>query len=249
MPNAYANKVQVTRGGQTETLIDLTADTAIASDVAQGKYFHLASGERVVGTATGGGGAVYQDQDGFIVLSDQGGGSSVTVEALSVTQNGTYTAPTGKAYSPVTVNVGGGALAAEISGTIEVTTTSTTAAEVATLTHEHQSAWYDYGSYLLICVVYDTDLGRNNYFQYSTSVSMYPANTTRTWAVGRNNSGTDYATGTAYGVYLSSWSEVYDGTTYKATYAFSARTQSTYAPTVDSEYAYKIYVVPMSDLM
>ena len=54
MPNAYANKVQVVRGGQTETLIDLTSDTAVASDVAQGKYFHLASGERVVGTATGG---------------------------------------------------------------------------------------------------------------------------------------------------------------------------------------------------
>lgn len=54
MPNAYANKVQVTRGGQTETLIDLTADTAIASDVAQGKYFHLATGERVQGTSTGG---------------------------------------------------------------------------------------------------------------------------------------------------------------------------------------------------
>lgn len=30
------------------------------------------------------------------------------MEALSVTQNGTYTAPTGKAYSPVTVNVSGG---------------------------------------------------------------------------------------------------------------------------------------------
>ena len=29
----------------------------------------------------------------------------VTVEPLSVTANGTYTAPTGKAYSPVTVNV------------------------------------------------------------------------------------------------------------------------------------------------
>ena len=36
-----------------------------------------------------------------------GGGSSVTVEELSVTENGTYTAPTGKAYSPVTVNVSG----------------------------------------------------------------------------------------------------------------------------------------------
>lgn len=34
-----------------------------------------------------------------------GGGSSVTVESLSVTQNGTYTADTGKAYSPVEVNV------------------------------------------------------------------------------------------------------------------------------------------------
>ena len=30
----------------------------------------------------------------------------VTVEPLNVTENGTYTAPTGKAYSPVTVNVG-----------------------------------------------------------------------------------------------------------------------------------------------
>lgn len=37
-----------------------------------------------------------------------GGGGSVAVESLSVTQNGTYTAPTGKAYSPVTVSVSGG---------------------------------------------------------------------------------------------------------------------------------------------
>lgn len=34
-----------------------------------------------------------------------GGGGGVTVEALSVSENGTYTAPTGKAYSPVTVAV------------------------------------------------------------------------------------------------------------------------------------------------
>lgn len=34
-----------------------------------------------------------------------GGGSSVDVEPMSVTENGTYTAPAGKAYSPVTVNV------------------------------------------------------------------------------------------------------------------------------------------------
>lgn len=35
-------------------------------------------------------------------------GSGIDVEPLSVTQNGTYSAPTGKAYSPVTVNVSGG---------------------------------------------------------------------------------------------------------------------------------------------
>lgn len=32
----------------------------------------------------------------------------ITIEALSVTENDTYTAPEGKAYSPVTVNVSGG---------------------------------------------------------------------------------------------------------------------------------------------
>lgn len=34
----------------------------------------------------------------------KGGGSSVTVESLNVSDNGTYTAPSGKAYSPVVVN-------------------------------------------------------------------------------------------------------------------------------------------------
>lgn len=34
-----------------------------------------------------------------------GGGGDVTVESKSISANGTYTAPAGKAYSPVTVNV------------------------------------------------------------------------------------------------------------------------------------------------
>lgn len=38
-------------------------------------------------------------------IAEGGGGSSITVEPLTVTQNGTQTAPSGKAYSPVTVNV------------------------------------------------------------------------------------------------------------------------------------------------
>ena len=35
----------------------------------------------------------------------KGGGQSITVEPLTVTDNGVYTAPTGKAYSPVSVDV------------------------------------------------------------------------------------------------------------------------------------------------
>lgn len=48
MANQYKNKV-IYNG---TTLIDLTTDTAVASDVQSGKYFHLATGERVQGTST-----------------------------------------------------------------------------------------------------------------------------------------------------------------------------------------------------
>ena len=46
--NQYVNKVVY----DGNTLIDLTADTAVATDVLSGKYFHLASGERVQGACT-----------------------------------------------------------------------------------------------------------------------------------------------------------------------------------------------------
>lgn len=47
-----------------------------------------------------------------------GGGSSVTVEPLTVTQNGTTTAPSGKAYSPVIVDVPNPNYVETISGTL-----------------------------------------------------------------------------------------------------------------------------------
>lgn len=52
MSNQYVNKVVY--GNQT--LIDLTGDNVSASDVAQGVAFHLPSGQRAVGTNTGGNG-------------------------------------------------------------------------------------------------------------------------------------------------------------------------------------------------
>lgn len=49
MPNEYVNQVGLADG---TILIDLTSDTAVAADVAVGKYFHLATGERVQGSST-----------------------------------------------------------------------------------------------------------------------------------------------------------------------------------------------------
>lgn len=45
----------------------------------------------------------------FLDVITDGGGSSVDVESITITSNGTTTAPSGKAYTPITVNVPTGA--------------------------------------------------------------------------------------------------------------------------------------------
>ena len=47
--NQYVNQVGLADG---TILIDLSTDTALAADVKSGRYFHLATGERVQGTNT-----------------------------------------------------------------------------------------------------------------------------------------------------------------------------------------------------
>lgn len=51
MANPYKNKVVL---GDGTVLIDLSSDTVTAADVAQGKTFHLKTGQAATGTATTG---------------------------------------------------------------------------------------------------------------------------------------------------------------------------------------------------
>lgn len=71
------------------------------------------------------------------IFEGGGGGSSVDVEPLSITANGTYTAETGKAYSPVTANVPNSYAAGDegkvVSNGALVSQTSTTITENSTV--------------------------------------------------------------------------------------------------------------------
>ena len=92
----------ITYKGSTLTTVDNQTRTLKTA----GKYME---GDVILTDVTegGNGGYVWQDENGYVHLDDEGT-TPITVESLSITQNGTYTAPTGKAYSPVTVNVSGG---------------------------------------------------------------------------------------------------------------------------------------------
>ena len=91
----YYNKLTVVDGNSTIREIDLSQDTvSSAADIMSGKYGHLNTGERVLGTGQGSG----------------------TLVSKTITLNGTYDPDDDSAdgYSGVTVNVQGGASMSEV---------------------------------------------------------------------------------------------------------------------------------------
>ena len=233
------NKVQY---GNT-TLIDLTADTVTADKLMQGYTAHDRSGALITGTATGGSGDgyVWQDQDGYVHLSDEQG-TSVTVEALSVTQNGTYTAPTGKAYSPVSVSVPTGGSEIVLLGADEVTvsTTSTTITTEKTCSIAVDSK---VAGGLVICLIQDKAGERNGYFCSSVSVN-YSNTGLRNWTKRITSTGSKGIQSAGYGVYASTMS--YSGGFLTAT--ISSRYNSTNSLTVDGTYSIKFYYIDIDAL-
>lgn len=122
------------------TLIDLSTDTVASSDdIVSGKIGHLRDGSIVTGTGSGGVESVTQDEYGYVVLDDESG-TLIVVDPLSVTDNGTYTAPTGHSYSPVTVNVsggGGGGSDAVVKGILDKSISSLTVPDGTTTIGEY----------------------------------------------------------------------------------------------------------------
>lgn len=93
------------QGGGTARFDDCTVVTASASDVASGKVFVASDGTITNGTASGGG--------------------DIEVDQLNVSASGTYTAPSGHAYSPVVVPGGSSTAPSTISGTSASVSTGT----------------------------------------------------------------------------------------------------------------------------
>jgi len=107
-PNVPAITVPKTAGGSA-SFLDTTDATVLASDIATGKTAY-ARGGKIIGTGTGGSGGEYhvistENSDGTQNLAITDAAGSISVEPMSITANGTYTAPDGSAYSPVSVNV------------------------------------------------------------------------------------------------------------------------------------------------
>lgn len=224
---------------QWHSFTDVSDTTAAAADVAQGKQFYDAAGTLTQGTASG---------------------SSVEVDALSVTANGTYTAPTGHAYSPVTVNVSGGGggigtlLHTESLGHCQ--TTSTSAVEVKSFDVSGVNP-YD-----LLIVETSIDTLATLRFIASTSFVLlldrsYDITTkyeTRLanehWMCSTSGSNTQIETKrytSCYGVYLAYVSSVVTSGT--ITLNMSMRRSSAYASTVNGDFTTRVYGVSLYDLI
>ena len=119
------------------------------------------------GQSGGGGGTVIitdtVDTHGGTIREITTDPAATIIEALNASQNGVYTAPSGKAYSPVNVNVSGGGGGYTLLGSAEFTVnqTSTTATDIGTI--DCGSSWFTSDKIIMV-TGRDKAGKRNGYF-------------------------------------------------------------------------------------
>lgn len=171
---------------------------------------------------------------------------SATIQPLTVTSNGVYTAPSGvDGYSPVTVNVsgGGGAVSLLYTDTVTVSTTSTTAETVKTVTFSanNDEAGMFSSNGPLLCIIYDNAGLRDGYFSYSLNFIDPPNLTVRYFVHSRTAAGVGRTDSVNYGLYLSSYSSSASDGVRSYSAEISSRYSSTYSQTLDGTYTIKFF--------
>ena len=154
-------------GGGTASFTDVTGTTAIAGDVAQGKYFFTANGTLTLGTNQGGGGYVTQDENGYIVLPSTGGGGGGG-SGLEY-ETGTWT-PSEDTINP-TINF----TDTHTNPPISIIFHDATGTEDATTNTNYEFAWADYsqvGNVGMVISSTKTEYARAMYAAKTSSTSL-----------------------------------------------------------------------------
>ena len=217
---------------------DDTSDGNIQpADVTQGKIGY-AQGQRVVGTAVP---------------------STPKIQSLSVTENGTYTAPSGvDGYSPVTVNVSGGGgtdrlvlLKTESLGHLSTTSTSSTSTGIEVQVSNFRN--YD----LLIVEIcrdeiqagYHLATYRPVYIPGSNSVSnkdgAYTGGGGLNFKVKSTGVASNGSSSTSYGIYPNTATMSNDGVKMTISYRYNTNHTST----IDGDYTCRVYGVNLYNII
>ena len=223
-------------------------------------YTYNAGSLVISSTGTNDGG--YFHQPGYYQLTFGYGGepTPITVEPLMVTTNGTYTAPTGKAYSPVNVNVSGGGsgigdlLSTTIIGAYSTAVTSATNMNKNTVATNING--YDV---LIVETSVDTTVANRHtgtvglvFLTNSTDTSTKNASAIATvkWNSKLSSSNITQTTSstTAYGIYPNSCT-ITTASNGTATFPMYARYNSSRTGTINGDYTTRIYGVKLVDLI
>ena len=227
---------------------------------AQTSWSYTYNAGTLVISSTGTNDGGYFHQPGYYQLTFGYGGepTPITVEALTVTTNGTYTAPTGKAYSPVNVNVSGGGIG-DLLGTTAIGAYSTAVTSATNMNISTAATNINGYDVLIVETSVNSAVANRHtatvglvFLTNSTDISTKNASAIATvkWNSKLSSSNITQTTSstTAYGIYPNSCT-ITTASNGTATFPMYARYNSSRTGTINGTYTTRIYGVKLVDLI